>query len=284
MVRPIAFLAGLFFAGILAYSAIRGAFVMITEPTPKSAEKLFYKHPRQVDWSFNGPLGKFDQAQLQRGFQVYKEVCSACHAMKLVSFRDLQNIGFTEGQVKTIASEWVTETPSINPDTGEATTRKSVPADKIPSNYPNEVAARAANNNAYPPDMSLIVKAREDGSNYIYSLLTGYADEQPATLIKQFPDSITGDGLHYNPYFKNLNIAMGAPLVADDQVTYSEGAPKATVDQMSRDVAAFLTWAAEPKLENRKKTGLGVFIFLLAFTWLAWMSYQNIWSDKKKKA
>ncbi len=282
MVRPIAFLVGLFFAGVLAYSAIRGAVVMVTEPTPKTAEKVFHKHPRQIDWSFNGPLGKFDQAQLQRGFQVYKEVCSACHGLKLVAFRDLQNIGYSEGQVKTIATEWAIETPTINPDTGEPATRKSIPADKIPSNFPNDTAARAANNNALPPDLSLITKARHDGPNYVYSLLTGYAAEQPAELIKQFPDSKTGDGLHYNPYFANLNIAMAQPIIADEQVAYGEGAPKATVDQMSKDVSAFLTWTAEPKLENRKQVGLGVFIFLLAFTWLAWMSYQNIWSEKKK--
>jgi ubiquinol-cytochrome c reductase cytochrome c1 subunit len=286
MVRPIAFLVGLFFAGMLVYSGIRGAIVLVTEPTAKTAEKVFHKHPRHVDWSFNGPLGKFDQAQLQRGFQVYKEVCAACHGLKLVSFRDLQSIGYTEGQVKTIATEWAIETPTVNPETGEPATRKSIPADKIPSNFANDTAARAANNNALPPDLSLITKARHNGPDYVYSLLTGYVAKQPAELVKQFPDSEIkkGSTLHYNPYFANLNIAMAPPIIANDQVTYGEGAPKATVDQMAKDVSAFLTWTAEPKLEVRKQTGLAVFIFLLAFTWLAWMSYQNIWSEKKKKA
>jgi ubiquinol-cytochrome c reductase cytochrome c1 subunit len=282
MVRPIAFLVGLFFAGVLAYSALRGVITYVVEPPLPTAEKVFHLHPKKVDFAHNGPLGKFDRAQLQRGFQVYKEVCSACHSMKLVSFRDLEGIGYSEGQIKTIAAEWPVETPTINPDTGESATRKSIPADKIPSNYPNDTAARAANNNALPPDFSLITKARHQGPEYVYSLITGYQEQQPARLLKEFPDSKTGDGLHYNPYFANLNIAMSPPLVADEQVTYGEGAPKATIDQMAKDVSAFLTWTAEPKMENRKQVGLAVFLFLIGFTWLAWMSYQNIWSEKKK--
>ena len=281
MVRPLAFLVGLFFAGILVYSALRGAVNYVAEPPKPTAEHEFHEHPKHVSFAHAGPLGKFDRAQLQRGFQVYKEVCSACHSLKLVSFRDLEGIGYSEGQIKTIATEWAVETPSINPETGEAATRKSVAANKIPSNFANDVAARAANNNALPPDLSLMTKARHDGSAYVYSLLTGYA-AQPAELIKKFPDSKTGPNLHYNPYFANLNLAMAPPLIAEGQVTYAEGNPKPTVDQMAKDVSAFLTWTAEPKMEIRKQSGLAALLFLLAFTWLAWMSYQNIWSDKKK--
>lgn len=280
MVRIPAFLVGLFFSGWLLISAAMGAYSFLTEPPAPTAEEEFHKHAKDVSFAHDGPFGKYDRAQLQRGFQVYKEVCAACHGIKRVAFRDLEGIGYSEGQIKTIASEWAIETPSINPDTGEAATRKSTPADKFPSPYVNEVAARAANNNALPPDLSLITKARHNGSAYVYSLLTGYADPDPK-LLKEFPDTKPGTGLHHNPYFANLNIAMPAPLTSDGQVSYAEGNPKPTVDQMAKDVAAFLTWTAEPKLENRKRAGLAVMLFLLAFTWLAWLSYQNIWADKK---
>ena len=170
--------------------------------------------------------------------------------------------------------------PAIDPNTGEATTHEGTPADKFPLVYPNDVAARAANNNAIPPDLSLMAKARHDGANYIHSLLTGFR-EQPAELLRKFPDAKTGEGLHYNPYFANLNIAMAPPLTAEGQVTYGEGQPKPTVDQMAQDVSAFLMWAAEPKLEARKSTGVGVLIFLIFGTVLAYMAYQNIWAGKE---
>src|SRR6185369_10675405 len=206
------------------------------------------------------PFGKFDKAQLQRGFQIYSEVCSACHSMKLVSFRELKGLGYNDAEIKKIASDWKTQVPSINPDTGEASTRKALPSDAFPSPYANEVAARAGNNNALPPDLSLMTKARHDGPAYVYSLLTGYQN-QPAELLKKFPDAKTPASLHYNPYFANLNIAMPPPLVADGQVSYSDGT-KATVDQMAKDVSAFLVWTAEPKLEQRHQYGLAVIIFL----------------------
>ncbi len=282
MMRIGAFLIGLFFAGWLVVSAGMGAVAFITEPPVKTAEKLFHKYPRDAGFSFAGPIGKFDQAQLQRGLQVYKEVCAACHGMKQVAFRDLTAIGYTEGQVKTIANEWPVQSPSIDPQTGEATTRKPVPAYKFPPPYPNQVAARAANNNAVPPDLSLMTKARADGANYTYSLLTGYAEPDPK-LLKQFPESAPGPGLYHNPYFHSLNIAMPQPLGVEGQVTYGDGAPKATVDQMAKDVTAFLAWTAEPKLENRKATGMAVMVFLLIFAVLTWMSYQQVWADKKKK-
>ncbi len=282
MVRILAFLVGLFFSGMLAYSAIRTTHTMITEPAAATAEEEFHLHPKPLTLSSDGPFGKYDHAQLQRGFQVYKEVCSSCHSLKLVAFRDLRDIGYSEGQVKTIATDWAVETPSVNPDTGEVTTRKNLASDRIPAGYANETAARAANGGALPPDLSLITKARHNGSAYVYSLLTGYQNAQPAELVKHFPDSKTPAGKYYNPYFANLNISMPPPLATEGQVSYGEGNPKPTVDRMAQDVAAFLTWTAEPKLENRHKAGIPALLFLLAFTWLCWMSYKTIWADKKK--
>jgi ubiquinol-cytochrome c reductase cytochrome c1 subunit len=279
MARLIAFLVGLGFCLVLLVSVITGAVSFARDGKPVTAEKLFHKHPRSAGLSSDGPMGKFDRAQLQRGFQVYKEVCSGCHSLKYVSFRNLADLGYSEAEVKAIAEQWAVQSPSVNPETGEPATRKNLASDRFPTPYPNEVAARAANNNALPPDLSLMAKARHDGGNYIYSLLTGYQD-QPAELLKKFPDVKTPDGLYYNPYFANLNIAMPPPIASDDQVTYADGT-KATVDQMAKDVSAFLTWTAEPKLENRHSTGLAVMIFLLVFTVLAYMSYQNIWADKK---
>ena len=257
---------------------------IVTTPFEKAEETAVeYVHEHlpdhDVKFSFDGPLGKYDPVQLQRGFQVYKEVCSACHSMKLVAFRDLTEIGFTKPEVKAIAKQWSTEVPSLNEKTGEASSRKALPSDYFPAPFANEVAARAANNNALPPDLSLIAKAREGGPHYIHELVTGYT-EQPADLVKRFPDAKTPPGLHYNPYFANLNIAMPPPLVAEGQVTYADGT-KATVDQMGQDVAAFLMWAAEPKLENRHRTGLAVVIYLLIMTGLAYGAYRNIWRDKK---
>lgn len=280
MVRPIGILVGLGFVGVLLWSLLWGAVAFVKEPPQPTVEHEFHLHPKQdVSYSFEGPLGKFDRQQLQRGFQVYKEVCAACHSLHLVSFRDLQALGYSEGQVKTIASEWAVETPSINPETGEPATRKPTAADRIPAPFANEVAARAGNNGALPPDLSLMAKARHDGTHYIYSLLTGYQD-QPAKLLKEFPEAKTGEGLHYNPYFANLNLAMAPPLTGEGQVSYSDGT-KATVPQMAQDVSAFLTWSAEPKLESRHRTGVAVMIFLLIFTVLTYMAYQNIWRDKK---
>jgi ubiquinol-cytochrome c reductase cytochrome c1 subunit len=283
MIRIGAFLVGLFFSGWLLVSAAMGAFTFVTTPSAPTAEHEFHKKPKDVDFSFNGPLGKYDRAQLQRGLQVFREVCSACHSLHYVSFRDFAQLGYNEAQIKTIAQEWPTEAPSINPETGEATTRKPIPTDKIPAPYANDIAARAANNNAAPPDLSLMTKARHGGSAYVYSLLTGYQNP-PAELKKKFPDSMPGKTTHYNPYFANLNLAMPAPLNTDGQVTYGEGSPKPTVDQMAKDVSAFLTWTAEPKLEQRKRAGTAAMIFLLIFFGLCVGAYKNIWADKKAHA
>ena len=267
MVKPIAFLVGL----VLAVAALVAAFIP-RDAAPEDLTHKYHLEPREVSWQNDGMFGTFDRAQLQRGYQVYKEVCAACHSLKHVSFRDLTDLGFTIPEVKALAK--ASDQPSIDEKTGEVNTRKGIPADYLPSPYPNDVAARAANNNALPPDLSLITKAREEGPRYVYSLLTGFNHKVPKDW--QVPT-----GLHYNPYFANLNIAMPPPLTADGQVTYADGQPKPTVDQMAKDVAAFLTWTAEPKLENRKRGGIAVELFLIALAAFAYMTYRRVWADQK---
>ena len=279
MVRLIASIVGAAFVLVLGIALFGSVAGVITDPVAPTAESVAHKHPKELELASNGVFGKFDRRQLQRGFQVYKEVCAACHSLRLVSFRDLQQIGYSEPEVKAIASQWVIEQPSINPETGEPATRKNIPSDRFPSPFANEVAARAANNNALPPDLSLITKAREEGTAYVHSLLTGYTT-QPAALLKEFPDIKTPAGLHYNPYFANLNIAMPPPLTSDGQVTYADGT-RPTKEQMSTDVAAFLTWTAEPNLEARHAAGFASIIFILIFCGLAWGAYQNVWRDVK---
>jgi ubiquinol-cytochrome c reductase cytochrome c1 subunit len=286
MVRLVAFLVGLFFSGMLLLGLGDTVITAIKEPAVPSVEAEFHEESLPVKFAHDGPLGKYDRGELQRGLKVYAEVCAACHSLNLVAFRDFAALGYSEEQVKALAKAWKTEVPSINPETGEPATRPAIPADKIPSPFANEVAAGAANNNALPPDLSLITKARENGPAYVYSLLLGYRDqagyknEEGKELLKEFPEAATPAGLHFNPWFANLNIAMAAPIVSDDQVTYDDGT-KATKEQMARDVSAFLTWAAEPKMENRKSAGWAALGFLLVFTVLAWMSYKTIWADKK---
>ena len=199
--------------------------------------------------------------------------------MILVHYLDLAELGYTEAEVKAEAAS--REVPGINPDTGEETTRKATPTDHFPAPYPNETAARAANNNALPPDLSLIAKAREGGAAYVHSLLTGFQN-QPAELLKKFPSAKTPEGLHYNPYFANLNLAMAPPLSSEGQVTYADGT-KSTVDQMATDVSAFLVWTAEPKLESRHRYGITALIFLIIATILGYFSYRNIWAEAKRK-
>jgi ubiquinol-cytochrome c reductase cytochrome c1 subunit len=280
MVRVIAFIVGLVFAGVLLISMISNAAGYFSNPPAPLASDEFHREPKELALSSDGPFGKFDKAQLQRGFQVYSEVCSACHSLKLASFRDLKGLGYNEAEIKKIASDWKTQVASINPDTGEAATRKALASDTFPPPFPNEVAARAANNNALPPDLTLITKAREGGASYVYSLLTGYQN-QPAALLKKFPDAKTPQNLHYNPYFANLNLAMPPPLTGAGQVTYADGT-KPTVDQMAKDVSAFLVWTAEPNLESRHAAGLAVAIFLLIASILGYLAYQQIWHDAKR--
>jgi ubiquinol-cytochrome c reductase cytochrome c1 subunit len=281
MVRVIGFVVGLVFAGVLLISLITGVATNISSPPAPLAAEEFHKHAKPLHLASDGPFGRFDKRQLQRGFQVYSEVCSACHSLNLVSFRDLEGLGYNEAEIKKIASDWKTQVPSINPDTGEPSTRKALPSDHFPSPFPNEIAARAANNNALPPDLSLITKSREGGAAYVHSLITGYQN-QPAELLKKFPDAKTPQGLHYNPYFANLNIAMPPPLTSNGQVTYADGTP-ATVDQMATDVAAFLVWTANPELERRHAAGLAVSFFLLIATILGYLAYQQIWHEAKRE-
>ncbi|MEH7868659.1 cytochrome c1 [Rhizobium laguerreae] len=246
------------------------------------------KHPKEEEWSFAGPFGHYDKGQLQRGLKVYTEVCAACHSMKLVPFRTLHELGYSEAQVKAFAANYeVQDGPDAS---GEMFTRKAVPSDYFPSPFPNAEAAAASNNGAAPPDFSLIAKARsvergfpqfvfdiftqyqESGPDYIHALLTGY-EEPPAGF--QVPQ-----GGHYNPYFNAAAVlAMPKPL-SDGQVTYDDGAP-ATVDQYSKDVTAFLMWAAEPHLEERKRTGFMVMIFLAIFTVLIYLTKRSIYANKE---
>jgi ubiquinol-cytochrome c reductase cytochrome c1 subunit len=289
MVRIIAFLVGLVFAGVLLISLISNAATYFSNPPAPLASDEFHREPKALQLSSDGPLGRFDNRQLQRGFQVYSEVCSACHSLKLVSFRDLQALGYNAAEIKKIASDWKTQVPSINPDTGEASTRKPLPSDTFPPPFANEVAARAANNNALPPDLSLITKAREGGAAYVYSLLTGYANqagyrnEKGEVLLERFPDAKTPPNLHFNPYFANLNIAMPPPLTSNGQVSYEDGTP-ATVDQMAKDVAAFLVWTAQPDLNRRHGAGLAVSVFLLFATILGRFAYLQIRRQVKVEA
>jgi ubiquinol-cytochrome c reductase cytochrome c1 subunit len=269
MIRILSILVGLFFTVALAWSLLLGGIALSKDGLPHTVESVFHKHPKEVEFASDGAFGKFDNAQLQRGFKVYSEVCSNCHALKQVAFRDLKAIGYNDDEVKAIAKK--VQVPVYNPATGEVKTHDGLPTDHFP---PVVYAGQGS-----PPDLSLITKARHEGPAYVYSLLTGYA-QQPAELLKQFPEAKTPEGLHFNPYFANLNIAMPQPLTSDDQVTYSDGT-KASVDQMAKDVSAFLIWTAEPKLDKRKQTGWAVLGFLLFATVLAYMAYRNIWAEKK---
>jgi ubiquinol-cytochrome c reductase cytochrome c1 subunit len=276
MVRVLGFFVGLGFVAVLGYSLLIGLIAFASTEVEETAEHEFHEHPQAISFASDGPFGRFDRQQLQRGFQVYEEVCAACHSLNYVAFRNLADLGFSEEEVEAIASQWIFEVPSVDEQTGEETTRSATPADRFPAVYANEVAGRAANNNAYPPDLSLMTKARHNGPAYVYSLLVGYQDP-PADLPEE---SQPGVGLYYNPYFANLNLAMPPPLVADGQVTYADGT-EATIAQMSEDVTAFLIWTAEPSMEARKSTGWAVLIFLIFATVLAWLSYKNIWRDQK---
>jgi ubiquinol-cytochrome c reductase cytochrome c1 subunit len=245
------------------------------------------KHPEEMDWSFAGPFGHYDKGQLQRGLKVYTEVCSACHSMSLVSFRMLGELGYSDDQVKAFAANYqVTDGPN---DSGDMFERTAVASDYFPSPYANPQAAAASNNGAVPPDFSLIAKARgvtrgfpqfvfdiftqyqEGGPDYIHALLTGY--EEPPEGVE------VPEGTYYNPHFIAAAALAMAPPISDDQVTYDDGTPQ-TLDQYSRDVSAFLMWAAEPHLEERKRTGFMVMIFLVIFTGLIYLTKKSVYASK----
>jgi ubiquinol-cytochrome c reductase cytochrome c1 subunit len=249
--------------------------------------------PRDIHWSDEGPFGKFDKAQLQRGYKVYREVCSACHSMNLMYYRNLGQKGgpFYDPKypnpndnpvVKSLAHD--IQIKDIDPDTGDAISRPGMPADKFANPFPNEPAARASNGGAFPPDLSVMAKAREGGPAYVYSILTGFRAPPPGMTVPA--------GKYYNPWMpgdmssfmaKGMKVPEGGfismpPPLAPDKVTFDDGT-KSTVANQARDVSAFLAWAAEPKAEERKAFGLGAMIYLLIFAGLLWFSYKRIWRD-----
>lgn len=220
-------------------------------------------------WSFNGVFGTFDRASVQRGFQVYKEVCSSCHSLKFLSYRNLSEPGgpeFPEAQVKVIAAD-VEVQDGPNED-GDMFDRPGRPSDRFVSPFPNENAARSANAGALPPDLSVIAKARAHGPDYLYALLTGYKDAPAGMEV--------AEGMSYNAAFPGHQIAMAAPL-SEDSVEYGDGT-KATVPQMAKDVSQFLMWAAEPKLEERKRIGFQVMIYLIILAGLLYFTTKKLWS------
>ena len=218
-------------------------------------------------WSFQGITGTFDRAALQRGYKVFREVCSGCHSMRLLYYRDLIDIGFSESQVKVIASEYtVLDGPN---DDGEMFERSARPADKFVSPYSNDNEARANNNGAYPPDLSVITKARKYGVDYIYNLLLGY-NEPPK-------DVIVGDGMYYNEWMPGNQIAMPAPLI-DGSVDYDDGTDN-NIKQLSEDVVTFLKWSAEPEMEVRKNLGIKVILFFLILGFVVFLTKNRLWKD-----
>jgi ubiquinol-cytochrome c reductase cytochrome c1 subunit len=276
---------------VLVLGSILGALMV----GPAALAKTSEAEPHPVKWSFNGPFGKFDQAQLQRGYKVYREICSACHSMQLVSFRNLGDKGgpFYDPKypnpnnnpyVKAIAAE--NQVNDIDDETGDVIQRPATAADRFRSPFANEAAARASNGGALPPDMSVLAKAREGGPDYIHALLTGF---------KAPPVGLTIDPTkHYNPYFPGdltsswsgdpKHVPEGgvlgmAPPLADGLVTFDDGT-KSTLDQEAKDVAAFLMWAAEPKLNERHQMGFAVMIYLLLLTGLLYASYKTVWRNE----
>jgi cytochrome c1 len=266
-------------------SALLAAAFVVAVAAPAAAVEQV-PPPRQT-WSFAGPFGKYDEAQLQRGFKIYREVCSACHSLNLVAFRNLAEPGgpgFTPAQAAQIASEY--KIKDID-DQGNATERPGRLADHFPPPFPNELAAKAANGGTAPPDMSTLAKARtyqrgfpwfvfdmvtqyqEQGPDYIAALMTGFRDPPK--------DFKLPEGGHYNVYFPGHNIAMPPPL-QDGQVKYDDGSPE-TVRQYSEDVAAFLMWAAEPHLVQRKRIGFQVIVFLIVLSGLLYFTKKKVWSD-----
>ena len=218
-------------------------------------------------WPFNGIFGRFDESSLQRGFQVYREVCAACHGIRHISYRDLEGIGYTNDEIKVIAADYeIADGPN---DEGEMFDREALPSDKFVGPYENDKIARLANNGAYPPDLSLIVKARANGADYLYSLLNGYKD---------YPENFeASEGMYYNEFYPGYQIAMPSPLM-DDIVEYSDGT-EATQEQIAKDVTSFLAWTAEPELEERKSLGVKTLFFLILLTIMLLGVKRKIWKD-----
>jgi cytochrome c1 len=250
---------------IRAFAAAAGLSLLLGLTPAHAAEVL---EPPAQDWGFQGLFGTFDRGGLQRGFQVYKEVCSSCHGMQFLAYRNLEAIGLTPEQIVTIAAQYeVEDGPN---DEGEMFTRPALPADPFARPFPNEQAARFANGGAYPPDLSLITKARLGGPDYIYALMTGYEDPPPAGVTMM-------PGMNYNAWFPGHQIAM-PPQLSDGRVDYADGT-EATVSQMASDIVTFLSWAAEPELEERKRLGIKVMLFLIVLTAMLYALKRQVWAD-----
>ena len=248
---------------------LAAAAVVLAVAQPAQAAGPSVPIPSQT-WSFGGLFGTFDRASAQRGFLVYKQVCASCHAMKQLAYRNLEGIGLSEDEIRAIAADVkIKDGPN---DDGEMFERPGRPSDRFRSPFPNVQAARAANNGAYPVDLSLIVKARPNGANYLYALLTGYRETPPAGVEPM-------EGMHYNEYFPGHWIAMAQPLWPD-MVDYPDGTP-ATIEQMARDVTTFMAWAAEPELEERRAMGVRVILFLIVLAGLTYGVKRKIWADLK---
>ncbi|HEX3431126.1 MAG TPA: cytochrome c1 [Rhizomicrobium sp.] len=258
--------------GLLAFGIALAATAASAQPSTAPLP------PKHVSFSFEGPFGTYDRGALQRGFQVYKEVCSACHSLNHVAFHNLSEPGgpgFTDAQAKAIAASY--KLPAGPNDKGETAdssgnplTRPGTIADHFPPPFPNEQAARTANGGALPPDLSLIVKARAGGPQYVYSIITGF-HQKPPSWFKVLPNK------YYNPYFDGWNISMPPPL-ANGSVTFADGTPN-NLDQEAHDVVTFLSWASEPRMEERKRLGLGVLLFLIVFSGLLFLTYRRVWRD-----
>jgi cytochrome c1 len=254
---------------IVTCSSAAAALVLCATAT-SAQEPPLVKH----DWGFSGPFGTYDRGAAQRGFQIYKEVCSACHSLNMLYYRNLEELGLTEGQVKAIAAD--VQVPDIGDD-GSAIDRPARPSDHFRKPFANELAAAAANGGKAPPDLSVIVKAREGGPDYVYGILNGYVPFDKLSKAQIEEAHVSKDD-NYNNVFPGHRIAMPPPLT-DGKVTYADGT-KNTLDQESRDVIEFLAWASEPHLEDRHRTGVRVILFMLAFAGLMYAVKRQVWSDQ----
>ena len=251
--------------GALGGVLVAGGLLLAGGPALAAGEAL---PPPDTHFSFDGLFGSFDRASAQRGFQVYKEVCSNCHSMRQLFYRNLRELGLSDAEVRAIAATvQVNDGPN---DEGQMFERPGRPSDRFRSSFTNEKAARAANNGALPPDLSVITKAREHGADYIHALLVGYADPPEDFQLME--------GMNYNKYFAGRQIAMAPPLTGEGQVEFKDGT-KGTVEQMATDVTTFLAWAAEPELESRKQMGVRIVLFLTILGGLTYAVKRKVWSD-----
>ncbi|MEO5338323.1 MAG: cytochrome c1 [Magnetospirillum sp. WYHS-4] len=230
--------------------------------------------PPVQKWAFDGLIGTYDRPALKRGFQIYKEVCANCHSLRLIAFRNLQAIGLTEDQVKEVAAGYqVVAGPDDEGNfivNGELRKRPGVAADRFPPPFANDNAARSANGGALPPDLSLIVRSRPGGANYIHALLTGYKEEAPEGVT-------LGSGMSYNQYFPGHQIAMAPPLM-EGVISYEDGTPT-TLDQYAKDITTFLAWTSSPEMEDRKRLGIKTLLFLIVLTGMMYALKRKIWAD-----